>query len=186
VTENIQQICPIWETPANVRAGTDSLIVSSPRAGGEYEVTGSAEGSVRRLAPDGKARLTWWLVEQRRQGEARPQISSNTLDMIRSLPLPGILERRDRILDFIAARSPTIAARFPFAGEVTDELRKLKLLLAAHTASQSDAEVNDLLQFAREDHLLEGPDVLHLTFKNAARDRLHRFKVLWRCGSTLR
>jgi nucleoside 2-deoxyribosyltransferase len=148
-----------------VGPGPDSLIVNSPRAGGEYIVTRSAERSVRRLDNDMKARLTWWLVEQRRQGETCPKITSYTLDAIRSLPMPSIIERRDRVLDFVAARSPTIATRIQLAGVVTDELRALKHALAAHTGSQSDAEVSDLIRFAKEAQLLEGPEILHLTFK---------------------
>jgi hypothetical protein len=162
---DVAQTCLIWGTSAEVRPGPDSLIVNSPRTGGEYKATGSAQSALRTLSKDAKVRLTWWLVEQRRQGETCPEITSYTLDAISSLPIPGVVERRDRILDFIATRSPTIATRIQFAGLVTDEIRALKQALAAHTGSQSDAEVNDLIQFAREDELLEGTETLHLTFK---------------------
>jgi hypothetical protein len=42
--------CPIWGTRAEVQSGPDSVIVSSPRAGGKYQLTGSAERTVRELA----------------------------------------------------------------------------------------------------------------------------------------
>ena len=89
--------CPIWGTRAEVQSGPDSVIVSSPRAGGKYQLTGSAEGTVRELAVDMKARLTWWLIEQRRQGETCPTITTYTLDRLHALPcdMPNVMATDD-------------------------------------------------------------------------------------------
>jgi hypothetical protein len=162
---DIVQTCPIWGTTAAVRQGPDSLVVDSPRAGGKYRVTGSAVPTLSNFAIEVKVRLTWWLVEQRRQGDACPEITSYTFDRVRNLPMPSIVERRDRILDFIASRSPTIGTRIQFAGLVTEQTQAVKAALAAHTSSQSDGEVNELIQFAIEDQLVESPEALRLTFK---------------------
>ena len=163
--ESITQTCLLWGTRAEVHRGPDSLIVDSARAGGKFRVTGSAAQSLASLSIELKARLTWWLVEQRRQGESSPEITTYTLDLARTLPPPGIIERRDRILDFIAASSSTIAPRILFAGLVTDHMRQQKEALAAHSGSQDDAEVSELIRFLREDDLVTGKESLQLTFK---------------------
>jgi hypothetical protein len=158
--------CAIWGTPtSSVVQESDAVLVDSARAGGRYRITGTAIAMLPTLTNDLKARLTWWLVEQRRQGEECPTVTSSVLTDIRSMPFPTILERRDRILDFIANSSSTITPRIHFAGVVTDAMRTLKGYLAAHSASQNDGEVFELIDFAKEERLLEGSEVLKLTFK---------------------
>ena len=161
----VDQTCPIWGTPATLRVGRDSEFVNSARAGGAYRVMGSARPALQKLDIQQKTHLTWWLVEQRRQGERQPEITSQTLDQIRSFPMPTILERRDRLLDYMASSSPTIAPRIAIAGLVTETIRAHKAALAAYTASQDDTEVNELIRFAKEDQLIAGSEILHLTFK---------------------
>jgi hypothetical protein len=79
--------------------------------------------------------------------------------------MPTILERRDRLLDYMASSSPTIAPRIAIAGLVTETIRAHKAALAAYTACQDDTEVNELIRFAKEDQLIGGSEILHLTFK---------------------
>lgn len=163
---NILQKCVIWGTSASVEPGPDSYIVDSPRAGGKYRITGSAIAMLESLSKEMKARLTWWLVERRREGETWPQITSHTFEVIRAVPIPSVIERRDRLLDFIAASSPTIAPRIQVAGTVTEKFRKQKENLAAYTSSQDDEEVRELIRFATEDGLVaRQPESIHLTFK---------------------
>lgn len=157
--------CPIWNFPAPVTPNGDAFVVNSARAGGNYRVTGSALESLRNLTPEQRVSLTWWLVEQRRQGESNPEINSNVIRNISSISIPSISERRDRILEFVAASSPTIIGRVQFSGTVTEKMREQRASLAAHSASQNDAEVNELVGFAKEERLLDGADVLKLTFK---------------------
>src|SRR4051794_15391004 len=124
MSETAAQKCPIWLTSAKVSPGPDSLIVDSPRAGGLYRITGTAVSSLSNLSPDMKAKLTWWLVEQRRQGEKSPEITSYTLKRISAEPSPTILERRDRILDYIANSSTDITPRIVVSGLVTEKMTK--------------------------------------------------------------
>jgi nucleoside 2-deoxyribosyltransferase len=84
---------------------------------------------------------------------------------VQALPAPNIVDRRDRILDFIAGSSPTITPRISFSGVVTDRTRQQRAALAACSGSQNDEEVNELIQFLREDHLIGGTETLQLTFK---------------------
>ena len=158
-------VCPIWGTPALLEAGPDSVVVNSPRAGGKYKIVGSAIAALQNFGIDKKTSLTWWLVEQRRQGNSQPEITTYTLDEVVRLRMPNIVERRDRLLDFIANSSSTITPRIKMAGLMTDKVRAQQEALAAHTASQSNGEVQELIRFAREDHLIDGNENIHLTFK---------------------
>src|SRR5882757_1887242 len=163
--QSLDKTCLIWKTPAQVLRGTDSFVVTSSRAGGQYRVTGSALETLPSLSLEEKARLTWWLVERRRQGESCPDIKSYTVEFVRKLPSPSVIDRRDRILDFIAASSANIVPRISFAGVVTDRMREQKASLAACSGSQSDEEVSELIRFLREDNLVSGTENLQLTFK---------------------
>lgn len=163
--ETIEQTCMIWRTPAEVQSGVDSYTIHSPRTGGHYRVVGSAVATLSNLSVEEKARLTWWLVEQRRQGERCPTITSYALNYARGQPAPSIIDRRDRILDFIAGSSSNIVPRISFSGVVTDRMRQQRAALAACSGSQNDEEVNELIPFLREENLVGGTDTLHLTFK---------------------
>jgi hypothetical protein len=163
--QTIDQTCLIWKTPARVVSGSDAYVVTSPRTGGQYRVTGSAFETLPNLSIEDKSRLTWWLVGQRRQGESCPDIKSFTIERVRALPPPSIVDRRDRILDFIAGSSSNIVPRISFSGVVTDRMREQRASLAAWSGSQNDEEVNELLRFLKEDNLIGGSETLHLTFK---------------------
>ena len=73
---NDKRPCPIWNPSAvpvgNSGGGESSW--DSPRAGGKYFVDASALGPVGQLEDRKKARLTTWLIKQRRLGTPRPVI----------------------------------------------------------------------------------------------------------------
>ena|SRR2546429_4439811 len=182
----MKDVCRIWGTEAEVHPGPDSQEVSSARAGGNYRISGSAEGQVKALTDDMKARLTWWLVEQRRQGEACPTITTYTLDQVRALPAPSITERRDRILDYMAG-SRTLVTRLQLSGQITPKLKQTRQKIEALTGSQNHLEVTELVRFAKEDGLLQGDDTVQHTFKGwkHVEERGHRiasiqaFVAMW-------
>ena len=66
-------ICPIWDTLARLYKGytSDGVNVDSPRAGGAFFV---ARKMIGKLDDREKARLTTWLIEQRRLGVECPEI----------------------------------------------------------------------------------------------------------------
>jgi hypothetical protein len=72
----MSETCPIWGTPAEIRPATTRTVdVNSPRAGGWYRITQEAEASFPRPIEDRwRAKLTTWLVNQRRAGVEQPTI----------------------------------------------------------------------------------------------------------------
>ena len=106
--------CLIWGTQARkLSAGSrDGACVDSPRAGGLYFVTGVAAALLQRTTEREKARLTSWLVEQRRLGEGTPEVTTETLkDATRRSSL-SVHERADRLLKSISLEIDDIADMF--------------------------------------------------------------------------
>ena len=100
--------CPIWGTPATEYAGSagDSRAIDSSRADGRYFITGTAESMLLSRDASLKARLTTWLIDQRRLGLDHPEVNSDTIKEAEvRRPLP-IRERADRYLRYLASLEP--------------------------------------------------------------------------------
>ena len=75
--------CAIWNTSATeVDKKRDGIAVHSPRAGGNYFVSGSAASKLHSLSEFEKVSLTSWLVDQRIEGKSWPEISTTTFTKI--------------------------------------------------------------------------------------------------------
>lgn len=104
--------CLIWETVAEIDDpdGRDGTIVNSSRAGGYYFISGTAASMMQSPDEHVKARLTTWLIEQRRLGVECPEVTSNTIgDAERRNPL-AVHERADRLLQFLESCQEHIGA----------------------------------------------------------------------------
>ena len=100
--------CPIWGTPATEypSRGGDRRAIDSPRAGGRYFMTGTAESMLQSRDASLKARLTTWLIDQRQLGIDHPEVNSDTIKEAEARrPLP-IRERADRYLRYLASLEP--------------------------------------------------------------------------------
>ena len=104
--------CAIWGTPAvaNGNTGRDGTLVDSPRAGGRYFVSGTAEPILQRLDNRRKVRLTTWLVEQRRLGNDCPEVTAATIKEAGSRPDLRVPERADRVLKYLETKVPHLGA----------------------------------------------------------------------------
>lgn len=105
---NENAMCPIWGTPATEHParGGDRRAIDSPRAGGRYFISGSVETIVGARDASLKARLTTWLIDQRRLGVEHPEVNSDTIKEAEARrPLP-IRERADRYLRYFASLEP--------------------------------------------------------------------------------
>ena len=103
-------ICPIWGTPAQVTInGTrDGESYDSPRASGKFFISYTALQILNHRDVRVKAKLTSWLVEQRRLGDHKPEILSTTIDEANERKLFSVFERADRTLRYIHDQTPQI------------------------------------------------------------------------------
>ena len=158
--------CAIWGTPAvgDGNAVDDGTLVDSPRAGGRYFVSGTAEAMLEPLDDRLKARLTTWLVEQRRLGNDRPEITSATINEAQARPDLRVAERADRVLQCLETKVPRVRAGVAyrvFHGvhqyvnlEPADEF--YLELLACSECVQSD-ELGFLIDYLRQREYLRAP-----------------------------
>jgi hypothetical protein len=94
--------CPIWGTPAQlIESAGDYQVVDSPRAGGKYWLSGTANGQLMPLNDLAKRLLTSWLCEQRRAGVETPRVESGVLDLIQSRRPLSIPKRMELALLFV-------------------------------------------------------------------------------------
>ena len=84
-------------------------IINSNRAGGGYRIRRCHRGLISRELDDhGKARLTTWLIEERRLGNQCPLISHTEIERARRGPRMRAMDKADRILQFIMRRQPKV------------------------------------------------------------------------------
>ena len=103
-------ICPIWGTPAQVTLnGTrDGESYDSPRAGGKFFISYTALEILKNRDERLKAKLTSWLVEQRRLGDQKPEILSTTIDEANESRFLSVFERANRTLRHIQSQTSYI------------------------------------------------------------------------------
>ena len=113
--------CVIWNTVATDESepGRDGMSLNSPRAGGRYFISGSAAAMVASCEERVKARLTSWLVDQRRSGVRRPEVGTSSIDDAARYQDLAVGRRVDRLLGFIAERSPQIGMTFFLTNQET-------------------------------------------------------------------
>lgn len=99
-----EQYCLIWGSSAQVATGdrAGELVVQSLRAAGNYRVAPEAAPDLMGLSQKTKAKLTTWLIEQRRAGEATPEVTSAAIQAAENRSMLRLSERRTRILLGIA------------------------------------------------------------------------------------
>ena len=107
--------CPLWGTltlSIDLQPIRDGVIANSPRTGGKYFITDTAETELQSRDDNFKARMTSWLIEQRQLGVERPEILTTTqCEQRRSL---SIHKRANNLLRYIQKQLPNIGSDFPF------------------------------------------------------------------------
>lgn len=148
-----ESTCPIWGTSAEItRTTRDGKDVDSPRAGGRYFVSGTAASMLRFVNDAVKARLTTWLIEQRRLGVECPEITSDIIDDAKNRPALTVHERGERLLKHIQSRLPQIGQtiKIPPAGQ-DDAMRAF----LAWSESLKTSEVTYLLDYLEKSGWIE-------------------------------
>ena len=104
--------CLIWNHEASVSIQANPpmyVAIESDRAGGGYRLGLDERFHVDALSVEEKARLTTWLIDQRRQGEHQPEITAAAVAHAKSKRPLLAHERADRLLQFIARSVNSIA-----------------------------------------------------------------------------
>ena len=162
--------CAIWRTPAYSidTIYTDNAMVEvydSPRAGGKYQMDFSLDYFILdKCEKHCKARLTTWLVNQRKQGNPCPEITRDDIKAAREGQDMRVPQRVDRVLQFleIHTQTPTDAITIsPDPGKARIEAKTTVFYqLLAHSESIGWDDLKYLL-----DHL-EGRQLVRIAPPN--------------------
>src|SRR4051812_5702218 len=92
--------CFIWDTPATLAraSGGDSVFIDSPRAGGAYQISGTASSTIAGLSTSERAKLTTWLCNQRAAGVEYPFVTDALVSGVKGFPVLTTSQRIDRVL----------------------------------------------------------------------------------------
>ena len=150
--------CPIWDTPA-IEHSLDGVgrAIESLRTAGMYFVSWAACTVLLDCAPRVRARLTSWLIEQRRLGVEIPEIHEDTIEKFIERRDMDISERADNILKYLAVQSDTLGApvKYQVFTRLGWELSQHDLDIAyfellAHSESLGEQDFNFLLLYLEE------------------------------------
>ena len=111
-----QHSCPIWNTDAEttpLNGSVNGHRYDSPRGGGGYIVPLLTENILRGCDRETAARLTTWLVGQRRLGNSVPEVTKEDINRARRGRRLPVQERANRLLLYYAELLPGPAKEFP-------------------------------------------------------------------------
>lgn len=153
MTDNTK--CPIWGTAARITEEDYGHIlnVTSARTSGCYTIF--EDSSASSLDPAVKARLTTWLIEQRRLGIERPKINREIIDEIKNRRPLSVHERADNLLRYLNAKSSLIGTVIKFYAEDNAKAQQTADELLAWTESINISEVITLAEYCSEEGWIE-------------------------------
>ena len=152
---NENSVCPIWGTEASIKSnGRDGSFVDSPRAAGRYFISRTAERKLEHNEDERlRARLTSWLIEQRRFGEQCPKITGATIEEMERRRDLAVHERADRLLQYIHNKTPRIGVAVDVvrASATTSATKVMCRVMetCAHSESINWGEVSFLLDYLK-------------------------------------
>ena len=154
--------CPIWGTmAAEVRRDDDNsrgIIYDSPRTGGKFLI--STHGTnlldkepllmLQSVDASVKARLTSWLIEQRRLGEEFPEVNCDSIKNAKVRRPLKVKEKTDNLLRYLAKVGNFSEFRSPAYQENLDHfLRSLAYLESVHDQGQKENGQEEIDQYLR-------------------------------------
>jgi hypothetical protein len=143
--------CLIWGTEAKDvnHQGVDGSGAISSRAGGEYFLSGTAGAMISSKDDPFRARLTTWIIDQRRLGLECPEVTSYTLSDIEQRPALSVHVRAERLLEHLQSRMTNIGDVIEVPASGNDEA------MLAVTESLKMSEVTYLLDFLETSQYIE-------------------------------
>ena len=145
--------CELCGTQADAvpSGGYDGIQQRCPRCG-EFRLTGTGMTTIRNVPRDDKVKLSGWVRDQNMLGDV-PELTSDRIGLVAAGPLPGVVERADRLLTF-AVRSRTM---------LNESFNSRDPAFVAITYSQDTDEVGYVLMFLKDEDLIKhfgGPEYL--------------------------
>ena len=135
-------------------------VLDSPRAGGSYKADTATVGRLRIAGNDltgrHRAKITTWLVDQRRLGNTNPTLTRAVIDAAETARPLSVHERADRLLRFLADETAnvgeTVRVVNPSHGQMlgrsdVSEAGRILWLSLAHSESTGLGEVNFLQEY---------------------------------------
>ena len=142
--------CPIWGTVAELEdaGGRDGVMVHSARTGGTYFIGNTAIELLKSCDDRKKVLLTSWLVEQRRLGDDRPDVTDTTLDAVTHRRPHSVPDRADNLLRYLDMKTDFLGTELFFKQETLYEA-------LAWTASRRSGELTTLAEYAKAQGWIE-------------------------------
>ena len=156
--------CPIWNLLATEfsTGSRDGRDVDSPRAGGRYFISGSAETNLNNFDTSVKVRLTTWLVDQRRLGNTVPEITTKTVKNAKYWKDLDVSERADRLLRYQATRTEILGTLIHYrippimsGGTKIDDQDKVYCEMLAHSECFELRDLAYLMEYLKGCGLIE-------------------------------
>lgn len=146
--------CAIWDSIASSDGprGRDGEYFDSPRAGGRYFISRRAQVSLEdgeRYDDRFRARLTSWLVEQRKLGNDCPEILGYTLQDAEEFRDLTVHRRADLLLEYVGHNTPHIGDYFRLWPQ------EIFCMAMAWSESAYNTEVSYLLNYLTDKNWLK-------------------------------
>lgn len=162
---------PIWGTPViEMRPTEDPWIkeYNSPRCGGWYSIDTIAASQVNNLSDRQKARLTSWLIEQRRSRIECPRIIKEVIEFVKQQKDMLIVDRVDKVLMHMNSKKDQVEVYFEYGydpnnpiakalylGSPTPDQEKEYYELLAYSESISQKELESLINHLKDQNLIK-------------------------------
>jgi hypothetical protein len=179
-----EEKCPIWGDLALVRDGSNGRIYpskwyNSPRAGGEYTVTGEVvedhlinKSEAFNLTTVERARLTTWLVDRRREGVKCPEVNPTVIEIIKLSKNLQFSQKKKRFFDYLLSYNIRIGeyvhlTPLPVDGGQVDYSRTWQLWfryneISAWIESSNRDETGKFIDYMHESKLIRYESEKHL------------------------
>lgn len=154
---------PIWGTLATrtKQPLSSNSKIDSPRCGGQYSIFDLMAGPIRDLSNREKARLTSWLIEQRRHGTKCPEINSR--ELIKSVKRRNdmsVLDRADAVLMHIQSKMHELGQFIEYGCDPSRDQESEFLQLPKSTSDQRNNYYEllahaECISYNELEHLLE-------------------------------
>ena len=156
-------IWPNFPASISARETTEVIGVESARAGGKYEISADAVFEMASMTESEKARLSTWLIRQRRQGNFAPLVTLDIVEYGKKCRPSTVSERADSLLGYLVQESDAIGRKIEIGCEGENNLygefqfsdSPTEQTAMAWTESTTSEELSFLYRYLREQGWIE-------------------------------